>query len=350
MTEIDLSRTSAYNYDLPKEQIAQDPVEPRDSSRLMIVHRGSSKLEHRIFHNITEYLRAGDLLVLNDTRVLPARVCGTKKNGGARVEIFFLRPAGDGTNKWVALVRPGRKLKKGTAVSLAADTDIIIDEYLEDGLRKISFPENSDPFDIIHKFGETPLPHYITATHSEPERYQTVYAKMDKENSVAAPTAGLHFTNGLLEQMGSNGIERTFVTLQVGLGTFRPVKTDIISEHIMHSEFCEIPADTAKKINDTKERGGRIIAVGTTVVRTLESFVKEYGEVRPGMLDTRLFITPGFKFRVIDGLITNFHLPKSTLLMLVSAFGGYGTMMAAYKEAVEKRYRFFSFGDAMLII
>jgi S-adenosylmethionine:tRNA ribosyltransferase-isomerase len=352
MTEInsDLSRTSAYDYVLPKELIAQDPVEPRDSSRLLVVHRGTLQREHRIFHDITEYLMPGDLLVLNDTRVLPARMIGVKMDGGARVEVFFLRPAGNGTKEWIALVRPGRKLKKGTRVSIGDCTDITIGEYLEDGLRRISFPERTEPLEIIHRFGETPLPRYITDTTSSPERYQTVYAKKEKENSVAAPTAGLHFTYGLLDLLRTGGVEHCFVTLQVGLGTFRPVKTEIVAEHNMHSEFCEIPDETAQKIKEAKMRGSRVVAVGTTVVRTLESFAKEYGEVRPGMLDTRLFITPGYSFSVIDGLVTNFHLPKSTLLMLVSAFAGYRSIMDAYKEAVEKRYRFFSFGDAMLII
>ncbi len=348
-SNIDFTRTSTYDYELPKEFIAQDPAEPRDSSRLLIVHKDSFECEHRIFREITEYLREGDLLVLNDTRVLPARMAGIKKDKEAKVEIFFLRPKGDSIMNWIALVRPGRKLPEGTVVTIGEATDIVIGERLEDGLRDIAFPSGTEPFDVIHKFGETPLPHYITDTHAEPERYQTVYSRMEKENSVAAPTAGLHFTKELLKKLNSNGIDSTFITLQVGLGTFRPVKTDTIAEHIMHSEFCEVPQATADKIRSTKENGGRIIAVGTTVVRTLESFAKEYVEVRPGMLDTRLFITPGFNFKVIDGLITNFHLPKSTLLMLVSAFGGYDVIMNAYKEAVENKYRFFSFGDAMFI-
>ena len=348
--ERDLTKTAAYDYNLPKELIAQDPAEPRDSSRLMVVHKKDGSTEDRIFRNITEYLKPGDLLVLNDTRVLPARVEGVKKSGehGAHVEIFFLTPGG-APNEWTALVRPGRKLPEGTKVALDADTEVTVGARLEDGLRTLIFAKDADPLAIIHKFGKTPLPHYITDTHAEPERYQTVYAKAEKENSVAAPTAGLHFTPELLQKLEDKGVPHVFVTLRVGLGTFRPVKAENIADHIMHEEFCEIPPETAEAINAAKERGGRVVAVGTTVVRTLESFAQRYGKIVPGALDTRLFISPGFEFRVIDALITNFHLPMSTLLMLVSAFGGYDTMMSAYNEAVRKRYRFFSFGDSMFI-
>ena len=348
--ERDLTKTAAYDYNLPKELIAQDPAEPRDSSRLMVVHKKDGATEDRIFRDITEYLNPGDLLVLNDTRVLPARVEGVKKSGehGAHIEIFFLNPGG-APNEWTALVRPGRKLPEGTKVALDADTEVTVGARLEDGLRTLIFAKDADPLAIIHKFGKTPLPHYITDTHAEPERYQTVYAKAEKENSVAAPTAGLHFTPELLQKLEDKGVPHVFVTLRVGLGTFRPVKAENIADHIMHEEFCEIPPETAEAINAAKERGGRVVAVGTTVVRTLESFAQRYGKIVPGALDTRLFISPGFEFRVIDALITNFHLPMSTLLVLVSAFGGYDTMMSAYNEAVRKRYRFFSFGDSMFI-
>ena len=349
--ERDLTKTAAYDYELPKELIAQDPAEPRDSSRLMVVHRKDGATEDRIFRDITEYLNPGDLLVLNDTRVLPARVEGVKKSSaehGAHVEIFFLHPGG-APNEWTALVRPGRKLPEGTKVALDAGTEVTVGARLEDGLRTLIFAKEADPLAIIHKFGKTPLPHYITDTHAEPERYQTVYAKAEKENSVAAPTAGLHFTPELLQKLEDKGVPHVFVTLRVGLGTFRPVKAENIADHIMHEEFCEIPPETAEAINAAKERGGRVVAVGTTVVRTLESFAQRYGKIVPGALDTRLFINPGFEFRAIDALITNFHLPMSTLLMLVSAFGGYDTMMNAYNEAVRKRYRFFSFGDSMFI-
>ena len=349
--ERDLTKTAAYDYELPKELIAQDPAEPRDSSRLMVVHRKDGSTEDRIFRDITEYLNPGDLLVLNDTRVLPARVEGVKKSSaehGAHVEIFFLHPGG-APNEWTALVRPGRKLPEGTKVALDAGTEVTVGARLEDGLRTLIFAKDADPLAIIHKFGKTPLPHYITDTHAEPERYQTVYAKAEKENSVAAPTAGLHFTPELLQKLEDKGVPHVFVTLCVGLGTFRPVKAENIADHIMHEEFCEIPPETAEAINAAKERGGRVVAVGTTVVRTLESFAQRYGKIVPGALDTRLFINPGFEFKAIDALITNFHLPMSTLLMLVSAFGGYDTMMSAYNEAVRKRYRFFSFGDSMFI-
>ena len=344
----DFLKTSTFDYMLPKELIAQDPVEPRDSSRLLVLHRDSGIREHERFRDIKNHLREGDLLVLNDTRVLPARVSGRKENGNAKVEIFFLSPSTE-PSKWTALVRPGRKLNEGTNVLLGDDEVITVGERLDDGVRNIYFDPSADPFEIIHKYGQTPLPHYITETHAEPERYQTVYSKREKENSVASPTAGLHFTEELLEEIKAKGVDVAFVTLQVGLGTFRPVKTDNISDHIMHSEICEVSRGTAQKIKEAQKRAGRVIAVGTTVVRTLESFAAQYGEVRPGTLDTRLFITPGFNFKVIDALITNYHLPKSTLLMLVSAFGGYDSVMEAYREAVSFRYRFFSFGDSMFI-
>jgi S-adenosylmethionine:tRNA ribosyltransferase-isomerase len=348
ITGPDFTKTSTFDYYLPKELIAQDPVEPRDSSRLLILHKDSGMREHKIFRDIKDHLREGDLLVLNDTRVLPARVAGNKKNGNALVEIFFLSPTAE-PNKWTALVRPGRKLKEGAHVLLGEEDEIIVGERLDDGIRYIYFDTSADPLAIIHKYGTTPLPHYITDTHAEPERYQTVYSRQEKENSVASPTAGLHFTEELLKEIRAMGVDEAFVTLQVGLGTFRPVKTENLSEHIMHNELCEITDITAQKITETKNRGGRVIAVGTTVVRTLESFAMHYGEVRPGMLDTRLFIKPGFSFRVTDALITNYHLPKSTLLMLVSAFGGYDSIMETYREAVDLKYRFFSFGDSMFI-
>lgn len=285
---------------------------------------------------------------MNDTRVLPARLHGFKRTG-ASVEIFCLRPDGSDPLCWQALVRPGRKLPEGTPVELGDGAEVIVGNRLEDGLRTIRFPDGTSPIEMIHRYGTTPLPHYITSTKADPEQYQTVYADADKENSVAAPTAGLHFTKELLAQLESAGIGQTYVTLQVGLGTFRPVKSDVIYEHQMHTELCEISEESALKIQQAKKSGNRVVAVGTTVVRTLESFAREYGEIRAGLLDTNLFISPGYKFSVTDALITNFHLPKSTLIMLVTAFGGYENIMAAYKEAVEKRYRFFSFGDSMFI-
>lgn len=350
-TIADLSLTSSYDYELPAELIAQNPAEPRDSSRLLVVHRQNATAEDRIFRDITEYLHSGDLLVLNDTRVLPARTFGrkmTERGEGAHVEIFFLRP-GKNPDEWIALVRPGRKLHEGTQVAFDEKTLITVGERLGDGLRKIKFAKDTDPLSLIHKFGNIPLPPYITQSTAAPERYQTVYAKLEKENSAAAPTAGLHFTPDLLKRLECAGVHHTFITLQVGLGTFRPVKCENIAEHVMHSEICEVPAAAADAIAKTRKLGGRVVAVGTTVVRTLESFAREYGRVCPGTLDTSLFIKPGYEFRVIDAMITNFHLPKSTLLMLVCAFGGYELMMKTYREAVQKRYRFFSFGDAMFI-
>ncbi|NLV82218.1 MAG: tRNA preQ1(34) S-adenosylmethionine ribosyltransferase-isomerase QueA [Synergistaceae bacterium] len=348
---IDLTKTSSYNYELPKNLIAQDPVKPRDSSRLLVVSRdGSKPFEHKIFKNITEYLFTGDLLVLNNTRVIPARVSGKKKFGGACIEILFLHPDRNNLNKsWIALVKPGKKLPPGTLVTLLDGTEILVGEKLEDGLRNIFFDKTDDPLSVIHKLGQMPLPHYITETHSNPEQYQTIYSNIEKENSVASPTAGLHFTEELLNKLLEKGIDKTFVTLQVGLGTFRPVKVENISKHIMHSELCEVSQNAADLIIKAKKDGRRVIAVGTTVARTLESFAKEFGSVTSGTLDTQLFISPGYEYKVIDGLITNFHLPKSTLLMLVSAFGGYDNIMSAYREAVNKGYRFFSFGDSMFI-
>ena len=347
----DLTKTSAYDYFLPPELIAQNPAEPRDSSRLLVLDRKSGGTQHRIFKDITEYLHEGDLLVMNDTRVLPARVEGHKVSDGgcgAKAEILFLNP-GKEHNEWTALVRPGRKLPEGTKVALSDDVVVTVGSRLEDGLRSVHFAEGADPLAILHKFGHVPLPPYIKKTEAGSERYQTVYAKREKENSAAAPTAGLHFTPQLLKHLEDNGVSHKFITLQVGLGTFRPVKAENIAEHIMHTEFCELTQETADAINETKKRGGRVVAVGTTVVRTLESFAQQFGEIREGTLSTKLFITPGYSFKVIDALITNFHLPMSTLLMLVSAFAGYSSIMNAYREAVEKRYRFFSFGDAMFI-
>lgn len=348
MTSPDLTRTESYDYFLPKELIAQNPAEPRDMSRLLAVGRKDGLLCHLHFRDIGECLHPGDLLVLNDTKVLPARI-EARKVTGARVEVFCLRPSRGDKLNWEALVKLGRKLPEGTKVLLGNETELTVGDRLPDGLRLVRFPEGSIPTDIIHRYGKTPLPHYITSTDASPERYQTVYADNDKENSVAAPTAGLHFTKGLLEKLKNGGIDTAYITLQVGLGTFRPVKSEVIFNHTMHSELCEISGETAAKIRSAKKNGNRVVAVGTTVVRTLESFALEYGEVRKGQLDTRLFIRPGFEFSVTDALITNFHLPKSTLLMLVSAFGGYENIMNAYKEAVRLGYRFFSFGDSMFI-
>ena len=347
----DLTKTSSYNYFLPQELIAQNPIEPRDHSRLLVMNRAKQTNEHRHFYDIIDYLHSGDLLVLNDTRVLPARVFATKINEaglGANIEVFFLAPTNN-HKIWKTLIKPSKKCKPGTKLMLDSDNVITVGGYLDDGLREIVFSDTQDPIALIHKFGHTPLPHYIKSSNAPSERYQTVYNNITKENSVAAPTAGLHFTNELLTKIQEKGVKVAYVTLQVGLGTFRPVKAENIKDHIMHSELCQISSETAELINEQKKAGKPIIAVGTTVVRTLESFAKIYGKVQEGVLDTRLFILPGYKFQVVDKLITNFHLPESTLLMLVSAFAGYKFTMKSYETAVREKYRFFSFGDSCFI-
>ncbi len=347
----DLTKTSSYDYYLPPEQIAQNPIEPRDHSRLLIMHRDTMTLAHKHFYDIIDYLNPGDLLVLNDTRVLPARVFATKINSsgdGANVEVFFLAST-ENHKVWKVLLKPGKKCKPSTRLMLDKQNIITVGGYLDDGLREIIFDDTQDPISLIHKFGHTPLPHYIKSTTAPDERYQTVYNNRLKENSVAAPTAGLHFTQDLLNRIQEKGIKIAYVTLQVGLGTFRPVKTENISEHIMHSEICQISKATAELLNEQKTAGKPVIAVGTTVVRTLESFASVYGGIKEGILDTRLFISPGFRFQIVDKLITNFHLPESTLLMLVSAFAGYEFTMQSYETAVKEKYRFFSFGDSCFI-
>lgn len=348
-TNIDFFNTHTYFYDLPQELIAQEPVEPRDSARLLVLNKAQTEISHTTFTHIKDYLKPGDLLVMNDTRVFPARLHGVKKNGSANVEIFFIKPSEESKNKWVALVKPGRKLKPGTVVIFEDETEITVEDILEDGLRYVEFDKDINAFDEIHKLGSMPLPHYITSRKSLPEQYQTVYANKEKEHSVAAPTAGLHFTKELLAEIENKGVNTAYITLEVGLGTFRPVKAENIKDHIMHTEFCEISEETVRKVEETKKNGGRVIAVGTTSVRTLESFAKKFGELKAGAIDTNLFIYPGYEFKVVDALITNFHLPESTLLMLVSAFAGYEFTMEAYKKAVNESYRFFSFGDAMFI-
>ena len=351
MMSKDLTKTSSYNYYLPQELIAQNPIEPRDHSRLLVMNREKQTNEHKRFYDIIDYLHQGDLLVLNDTRVLPARVFATKINEaglGANIEVFFLAPTNN-HKIWKTLIKPSKKCKPGTHLMFDTDNVITVGGYLDDGLREIVFSDTQDPIALIHKFGHTPLPHYIKSSNAPSERYQTVYNNITKENSVAAPTAGLHFTNELLTKIQDKGVKIAYVTLQVGLGTFRPVKAENIKDHIMHSELCQISNETAELVNEQKQTGNTVIAVGTTVVRTLESFAKVYGKVQEGVLDTRLFISPGYKFQVVDKLITNFHLPESTLLMLVSAFAGYDFTIKSYETAVKERYRFFSFGDSCFI-
>ena len=346
MQNNDLTKTQSYHYHLPEELIAQKPISGRSASRLLVAHRFSKELEHRHFTDILEYLRPGDMLVRNNTRVIPARLLGRKPTG-AQVEVFLLNQI-DATH-WECLVKPGRRLMPGAEIQFCPGFSASIDATGEEGTRIVSFQWEGDFWQTIEDHGKMPLPPYIhrSATEADKVTYQTIYAQT--RGSVAAPTAGLHFTDDVLQQIREKGVEIADVLLQVGLGTFRPVKTDDIAAHTMHSEFCSISPETAIQINKAKAEGRRVIAVGTTSTRTLESFAQD-GKVRSGSHFTDIFIYPGKELHIIDGLLTNFHMPESTLLMLVSAFAGYETIMHAYKIAVEMRYRFFSYGDAMLLI
>ena len=340
-------KTSDFYYDLPKELIAQTPVEPRDSSRLLLLGRNDGKIEHKHFYDIIDTLNPGDLLVANDSRVLPARIFGIKKDTGARVEFLLLKQISG--NRWETLCKPGKKAREGAEFIFGDGilrAEIV--EVKEDGNRIVDFECDENFFSTLDKIGQMPLPPYITEELKDRERYQTVYSH--ELGSAAAPTAGLHFTNELMQKIKDKGVNIAYVTLHVGLGTFRPVKVDDVTNHKMHSEHYEIPEETAKLINETKKNGGRVIAVGTTSCRTLESVASFYGEIKPCEGFTDIFIYPGYEFKVLDGLITNFHLPESTLIMLVSAFAGYDNVMNAYKTAVDEKYRFFSFGDAMCIL
>ncbi|MDD5955910.1 MAG: tRNA preQ1(34) S-adenosylmethionine ribosyltransferase-isomerase QueA [Lachnospiraceae bacterium] len=338
--------TKDYYYDLPKELIAQDPLEDRSSSRLMVLGKKSGEVSHHHFRDILDYLRPGDCLVINNTRVIPARLIGTKKETGAHVEILLLRRKKD--NIWETLVKPGKKLRPGAEVTFGDGslTATILD-VVEGGDRLVQFHYDGIFEEVLDRLGEMPLPPYIKHKLKDRDRYNTVYAKFD--GSAAAPTAGLHFTKELLEEVKEKGVNIAQVTLHVGLGTFRPVKVDDVREHEMHTEWYRVTQETADLINQTKENGGRVIAVGTTSVRTLETVADEDGHMKAQEGDTSIFIYPGYKWKVVDGLITNFHLPESTLIMLVSSFAGREHVLAAYKEAVKERYRFFSFGDAMYI-
>ena len=341
-------KTSDFYYDLPKELIAQDPLTDRAASRLMVLDKKTVEVEHHIFRDVINYLNPGDCLVINNTKVIPARLIGTKVDTGASIEVLLLRRLKDRESTWETLVRPGKKCKVGTKISFGEGllTGEVVD-VVEDGNRYIRFSYDGIFEEILDKLGQMPLPPYITHTLQDRSYYTTVYAKFD--GSAAAPTAGLHFTKELLKEIQDKGVGIAQLTLHVGLGTFRPVKVDNIQEHHMHVEHCMINEATAKLINDTKKNGGRIIAVGTTSCRTLESMAQDDGTVRSGEMDTGIFIYPGYKFKVMDALITNFHLPESTLIMLVSALAGRENILNAYKIAVQERYRFFSFGDAMLI-
>lgn len=340
-------KTHDFFYDLPQELIAQEPIEPRDHSRLLSVNRVTGEWEDTVFTELPRFLRPGDCLILNDSRVLPARLYGQRKDTGGAVELLLLHPQGN--DCWEVLAGPGKKARPGTTLTfgggkLEADVLDIVDE----GNRLVRFRYEGNFYALLEEIGQMPLPHYITHKLKNKERYQTVYSR--ESGSAAAPTAGLHFTQELLDRIREMGVSIGFVTLHVGLGTFRPVKVDEITDHKMHAEHYELSEATAALINRTWETGGRVIAVGTTSCRTLESVGLREGRVEASEGWTDIFIYPGYSFQVIDGLITNFHLPESTLIMLVSAFAGYDHTMAAYRHAVEQRYRFFSFGDAMLLL
>lgn len=339
-------RTSDFYFELPKELIAQDPISDRSASRLLLLDKDTGRISHDIFKNIGSYLKKGDCLVLNNTKVIPARLLGVKEDTGAHVEVFLLKRLKD--DIWEALVKPGRKLRPGARVVFGDGLlKCEIMDVVDEGNRMVKFSYNGIFEEILDKLGEMPLPPYITHKLKDKDRYQTVYAKYD--GSAAAPTAGLHFTKELLKELEDKGIDIAYVTLHVGLGTFRPVKVDNILEHHMHSEMYMISAEAAQKINRARDNGNRIICVGTTSCRTIESAADENGRLKAGNGETDIFIYPGYRFKVLDCLITNFHLPESTLVMLVSALAGRENVLNAYREAIKEKYRFFSFGDAMFI-
>lgn len=339
-------KKSDFYFDLPEELIAQTPIKERDHSRLLHLDKNSGEIEDLHFYELKKFLRAGDCLVLNNSRVLPARLLGARSTGGS-VELVLLRDLGEG--RWECLSRPGRKTKPGTELEFGnGELKATVESVAEGGNRIVQFHYEGIFMEVLERLGKMPLPPYIKEELQDSERYQTVYSK--ELGSAAAPTAGLHFTKELLEEIEAMGVKVRYVTLHVGLGTFRPVKEDEIENHEMHSEFCIMPEDTAEAINETRKNGGRVVAVGTTSCRTLESFAEEDGTMQPKSGWTNIFIYPGYKFKCIDALITNFHLPESTLIMLVSALAGRDHVLSAYKHAVEERYRFFSFGDAMIII
>lgn len=340
-------KTSDFFYDLPEELIAQDPLEERTASRLLVLNRETGAIEHKIFSDVIDYLNEGDCLVINNTRVIPARLIGEKEDTGGKVEVLLLKRRAN--DVWETLVKPGKKLKPGAKITFGDGrlrAEVL--EVVEEGNRLVKFHYEGIFEEILDSLGEMPLPPYITHKLEDKEMYQTVYAKYD--GSAAAPTAGLHFTKELLSKIEEKGIKIASITLHVGLGTFRPVKVDDVNNHHMHTEWYEVNAEAADIINETKRNGGRVICVGTTSCRTIESVADENGYMKAKTGETDIFIYPGYKFKVMDGLITNFHLPESTLVMLVSAFAGKENVLAAYETAVKERYRFFSFGDAMILI
>ena len=339
-------KTSDFYYDLPPELIAQTPIQQRDASRLLTLNKNTGETEHHHFYELPQFLRPGDCLVLNNSRVLPARLIGKREPGGGACEVMLLIDRGD--KVWECLVRPGKKLRPGTRLSFGdGKLTAEVTEVLEGGNRLVRFEYEGIFLEILEQLGKMPLPPYIKAELQDAERYQTVYSK--EVGSAAAPTAGLHFTKELLEEIQAMGVRVCYVTLHVGLGTFRPVKVEDVNNHEMHSEYCMISAETAEVINQTKREGGRVICVGTTSCRTIESWAAEDGTLKETAGWTNIFIYPGYQFKVLDCLVTNFHLPESTLIMLISALAGRDNVLAAYEEAVKERYRFFSFGDAMFI-
>lgn len=338
-------KTSDFYYDLPEELIAQTPVEPRDSSRLLVYNRSEDKVEHKVFNQIGDYLKSGDLLVINTTKVYPARIFAYTEHGG-KVEILLLKRIN--LTDWECLVKPGKKCRDGVKFIVNNELALTVMSKTDDGGRIISFSFDGVFEDILSRVGEMPLPPYIHEKLKDKDRYQTVYCK--EEGSAAAPTAGLHFTLRLIDELKAKGVEFAEVNLHVGLGTFRPVKVENAEEHKMHVEFCEISVENARKINSAKKDGRRVIAVGTTSVRTLESFANDDGTVKSGSMDTGIFIYPPYRFKCVDGMITNFHLPESTLVMLVAAFVGKEKILELYNLAVKEKYRFFSFGDACLFL
>ncbi len=341
-------RVEDFDYELPPELIAQEPLADRSSSRLLTLDKATGEREHKTFTDIVEMLNPGDCLVLNNTRVIPARLIGAKKETGGAIEMLLLKRIN--TTDWEVALKPGKRAKIGAEFIFGPEEELKAEilDIVEGGNRIVRFFYEGLFENVLEKLGQVPLPGYITKKLEDKERYQTVYAKYN--GSAAAPTAGLHFTNELLEKIKAKGVNIAFVTLHVGLGTFRPVKVENIEEHTMHSEYFIITEEAASVINETKKNGGRVISVGTTSLRTLESAADETGHIAPCEMDTSIFIYPGYKFKVIDALITNFHLPKSTLVMLVSALAGRENVLAAYNEAIKERYRFFSFGDAMFIV
>ena len=339
-------KKSDFFYNLPEELIAQTPIDPRNASRLMVLNRENGEVKHKKFTDLPVFLNKGDLLVLNDTKVLPARIFGKRTDTGSEVEFVLLKRKND--TDWECIAGPGKKAKVGHSFTFSEKLSGEITEVLPDGNRILRFVFEGEFYSLLNEVGNMPLPHYIKEELKDKDRYQTVYSR--ELGSAAAPTAGLHFTKEMLEELKQLGINIAYVTLHVGLGTFRPVKVDNILEHKMHSEHYHIPKETAELINATKEKGGRVICVGTTSCRTVESAADENGRLTECSGDTDIFIYPGYKFKCLDALITNFHLPESTLIMLVSALAGYENTMNAYKIAVEEKYRFFSFGDAMLIL